>query len=848
MYISEGDGPAIFSPGEPFTTRLRNILSEYPDGLQIFREIIQNSDDAKATKQSFILDHNTHPSTGLLDDRLKCYQGPALLAGNDSTFKEKDFISLLNLADSEKKDDFSQIGSKGVGFNSVYHITDSPQFITDRHFVVLDPHKRFFQGGVKCDFVTDRMSTRYPDQLKPFQIDGIDLNMAHEGTLFRYPLRTREDAQISEISNKVYTPTDILAMFSSFYKDGFYCLMFLKHVEQINFYEWNVGQRVPTLLHSIVVDNANAIRSKRRFLGENVGEVLNADRKAISSDYLIKFRSDNFQTGETRYSRWCLVNEIGDMLQTERDYADGTRHKFVPWVGLAAPLDNLDETLAPGKLFCFLPLPINIPSSVCINGYFSVSMNRRTLHMMDDDIARSSDAHVGATWNADLFTNLIPRVWVRLLRTTKEHIDPRTLAANIYRLWPVGESAVDVRIPWTDVLKNFVTSLTRDDAVFPLDGENQLRWVSLANSFIPNRDLDDSSLRDIVRRIEMPVLMELPEPVEAALRTSELELSMVNPLSVRTSLRQNIIRWPALLSHEAKVLLLRYIMSDGEYGDLDGLPLVPLADKTFGMFHTSFRPDPYYIVTPELEELFPASHDQFIDKVTPDDILSTMKDNARTWVVNVRIPTNTVLAQLTREVLSAIPGFDPAADEIAWSGVPNTFPDMNWFASLWRYLYEMNVDLSDFADLHMLPTHHETLHKLNKKHGLLNQAGGDDAIVNVLRRFGCRFLTRRWNGERFITWENFKEYVDRVDNPWAVLSSLHAVASYPQNMSSVGLNESERKTLVTYFYQKVRSELPTPALREALAHVPMFTHPTDESRFLALQRSNSTSWHILLPR
>src|SRR5436305_12034192 len=110
-----------FKPREPYTRRLYNILKEYPDGSQVLREILQNSDDAKSTEQIFILDHNTYPSSSLLKPdfvnnytwtnlKLDRYQGPALLARNNTIFEERDFQSLLKLADSEKHDQFDKIG------------------------------------------------------------------------------------------------------------------------------------------------------------------------------------------------------------------------------------------------------------------------------------------------------------------------------------------------------------------------------------------------------------------------------------------------------------------------------------------------------------------------------------------------------------------------------------------------------------------------------------------------------------------------------------------------------------------------------------------------------------------
>ena len=112
-----------FKPKEPYTHRIRKILEEYPDGSQVLREILQNSDDAKSTEQIFILDHHTYLSDNLFepdlvdkyqrtDLKLDRYQGPALFAKNNTIFEERDFQSLLKLADSEKQDQFDKIGGK----------------------------------------------------------------------------------------------------------------------------------------------------------------------------------------------------------------------------------------------------------------------------------------------------------------------------------------------------------------------------------------------------------------------------------------------------------------------------------------------------------------------------------------------------------------------------------------------------------------------------------------------------------------------------------------------------------------------------------------------------------------
>ncbi|KAI7827401.1 hypothetical protein BC939DRAFT_381456, partial [Gamsiella multidivaricata] len=128
---------------------IKGILDEYPDGTQIARELLQNSDDARSKVQWYLLDHHDRrpESAGLrlYHQALAEYTGPALLAGNDSLFEEKDFTSMQNLAASEKKTDETKIGQMGIGFNSIYHMTDCPSFISGDQLVVIEPHERIFR-------------------------------------------------------------------------------------------------------------------------------------------------------------------------------------------------------------------------------------------------------------------------------------------------------------------------------------------------------------------------------------------------------------------------------------------------------------------------------------------------------------------------------------------------------------------------------------------------------------------------------------------------------------------------------------------------------------------------------
>lgn len=99
---------------ESLTDRLHSLLNGYKDGISIFKETIQNADDAGATIVKYCYDRrqneNWRNPRKLLDVGLVKAQGAALLIYNDATFTADDFKNITKLGSGSKKSSTDKIG------------------------------------------------------------------------------------------------------------------------------------------------------------------------------------------------------------------------------------------------------------------------------------------------------------------------------------------------------------------------------------------------------------------------------------------------------------------------------------------------------------------------------------------------------------------------------------------------------------------------------------------------------------------------------------------------------------------------------------------------------------------
>ena len=167
----------------------------------------------------------------------------------------------------------------------IYHITDLPSFISGNHLVILDPHSKYIpgsQGGKRWDLTkAPYFEDFYADQLSGYNMLGYKSKEHYPGTLFRFPLRTPEMAEKSDISKSPYTEQSVHNLISSFKKEAPVSLLFLKHVESIKLYYWKEGEEEPEMVYAVELkDLTDEVRLLRKKMIEyvNIGNYGNEER------------------------------------------------------------------------------------------------------------------------------------------------------------------------------------------------------------------------------------------------------------------------------------------------------------------------------------------------------------------------------------------------------------------------------------------------------------------------------------------------------------------------------------------------------------------------------------------
>ncbi|KAM4016074.1 sacsin-like [Anomaloglossus baeobatrachus] len=728
----------FFQKAPPFLIQLQNILRKYPDGGQILKELIQNADDAKAREVIFVYDERECGTDTLYAMDPHIIQGPFLLVYNNEMFSDRDWEGIQRPGNSIKRKDPDTVGRFGLGFNSVYHITDYPAIFSGKNIGILDPQENiFYRGGRLWNIEKkDQFTEDLRDQFQPFKnvLEKLDLGCWKEvlesgcfkGTLFCFPLRICP----SEISGNIYNTERVEELFESFMKDSSIALLFLRHVTSISLKKIGKDGIMQTLL-------TVSVRSEDLLDMECAGIAIQTVCKVVSLKHM-----------DNKDCKWLVTtskdhdNVFPELTELSNKLCNR------PVLDIAHPLSKEDRNLFAGRLHCILPLPDkeeNQSGLPClINGCFDLTDDRRGLKWPEIDQQHDD----GAKWNQILVEKVLPLIYIQAVKNSVSLVKALKITVDMsYSIWPIPENTTH-KSRWHHIVEKIAHCLKNEEV---LQTMGTAQWITAKEAvFLIIEDMDiHNCLEELLLLLNVP-LVKVPSHVFNILQMAkkeESDLNIVSPKFVRNLLHKNDwLQFPT----EKKLLLLKYIIWDGRHEELLNLKLLPLSDGSFTCFQNTELNGIIYIdsqVFPRI--LLPGLAQRFIPQDLPDDL--------HLFLVNIgKSRTFKNLVCLTKDVIyktlhEALPQkWQNCTNQFHWYPRDSDNPPVQWIIEIWTFLQQYDDILHFFENQPIVPlslinghSNDILLARLKKQTILFQNNDGHnitESITVLLEKAGCTVI------------------------------------------------------------------------------------------------------------
>ena len=473
-----------FGPHEPLVLRLKNILRDYTDGLTIVKELIQNADDAEATVVNLCYDarqHDVNPKNLLYSGMAEC-NGPALIVHNDAMFTNEDFLNITKLAAATKQNKPLKIGKFGIGFCSVYHITDVPSFVSREYLYIFDPTLQYLgkhirdksRPGKRLKF-TQKIAV-FSKQLVPFVgLNEFQSKKPFKGTMFRFPFRKCG----SEISPIQYTEQHIEQLIEDIQKSGPKLLLFLQNVKRITFSRIDESDESPKVLLDIHKEAVPSVTVDTHML----------------SIHTVK------PTDEADLSHW-LVGSYAEKLYFSGQERDATASVACLMQSTSSESHRYSVIPVSGEVFCFLPLSLQSGLPVHVSANFSVLNDRTGIRSSEQKGTGANEAE----WNEDLLKDGVSKAYLYLLQClSKMHTEGNIEKEGyvFYSLWPL-KTKLKVHNPWDTLIAPLYYGFADENKL--LYSEYVKSWLTLSECQFMSPDV--LSLKRLQVQDRIPVCVQ----------------------------------------------------------------------------------------------------------------------------------------------------------------------------------------------------------------------------------------------------------------------------------------------------------------------------------------------------
>jgi hypothetical protein len=288
----------------------RTLRDRYHSGFPILKELIQNADDAEASRILF----GHHPGFGSTADH-PLLTGPALWVFNDGKFKRTDATAIKYFGINTKAGDDTAIGKFGLGMKSVFHLCEAFFYVAfdglEIHKCILNP---WYSDIAEEAFHNQWETVVDADWQKLQEIIANEVSRSDTWFLMWIPLR-RKSHKFNDLGGEVGAivdryPGDLGSDELNFLREGNlekslgFVLPLLKHLRNIE----HVGDSVfPGFAISIESENglrlnhkSSDLRVSGRVIGSSSGELrFVGTQYAVEEDNPAAIKFERFRAMES---------------------------------------------------------------------------------------------------------------------------------------------------------------------------------------------------------------------------------------------------------------------------------------------------------------------------------------------------------------------------------------------------------------------------------------------------------------------------------------------------------------------------------------------------------------------
>ena len=687
----------------------------------------------------------------------------------------------------------------------------------------LEPQEKLWRGeSGRLFFLSELQDT---DHLRPF--DNIaDFNSQYttqySKTIFRFPLRTEP----SGLSKNVYTISKVNELVNALKSEAKLLLLFLRSVHTIEVYSIDqYNNKQLSFQSKISGESVCDITQKRKSLLSDLKSCYSSQQFNFTRvfEFTAKFDICVYDAGNrlTTTSHWLVANQVGSSNLTVRNAS--VQQKVFPWVGTAVELGNPGN----GRIFCFLPMPIETASNlpVHVNGTFGLNDDRRNLKW--PGVERRNDST--ADWNKLLVSKVIPSCYVRLLLEAKNHLSTHFF----YKAWPDVTSLRGTQ--WEELLRPVFNVLLNNAIIW---SENYSEWVTPNIAcYLPRSKRLMCIVECILTNCRVK-LAEVPSGVWDTFSYANVSVREVSPKFVRDQLRAYPQSY-ANIDPTGKCILLRYCMSDGQINDLTGLELLPLANGSFTSFQVKSRfiANVFLCTSKCPRYLLPNLDHRLVDlSVNDPELHSSLSQVATHKQTQLQVLDIASVANLLDEAMP------PEWKRSSYISFPNRQFSFDWVKKFWKWV--QNKNLSYFRDKLVVPvqcpdqsaSQKYKLMKLSPSQPLLyipHYSNVSDMMLSVLNKFDIMYSPQR--SFQFLHHHQLTSFI-REYSPTNVLE----VISMTYNYSAVELSLQEAECLRNSLFQVILSH----SMCEVLKHLHVFqsTENTSSKLYSVMEVCHQSSF------